>query len=155
MNTDQLKHMVDRFLGWRLPQDFNPDAGISYERPNYAAGVDATPTGTNLFTWPQAAEMVAHMTEGLPSERSDEELTERLLTLAGGAAATPPLGQGEPLLQVFQFAHLPPHLKGVSRPFAELAVRIVEDLPRNPERSVALRKLREAKDCAVTAVLWK
>ena len=61
----------------------------------------------------------------------------------------------EPLLQVFRFAHLPAHLLVISASFAELACFIVEDLPRNPERSTALRKLREAKDCAVTARLWQ
>lgn len=60
----------------------------------------------------------------------------------------------EPLLQVFRFSHLPPHLQEMSRSFAELAIFLVADLPRNPERSASLRKLREAKDCAVTARLW-
>ena len=36
-----------------------------------------------------------------------------------------------------------------------LAGRIVETLPRNPERTVALRKLLEAKDAAVRALLAK
>lgn len=61
----------------------------------------------------------------------------------------------EPLLQVFRFSHLPPALMVISAGFAELACFIVEDLPRNPERTTALRKLREAKDCAVTARLWQ
>ena len=56
------------------------------------------------------------------------------------------------LLQFFAFAHLPAYLQDVSRPFAELANTILE-LPRNPERTVALRKLLEAKDCAVRARL--
>lgn len=60
----------------------------------------------------------------------------------------------EPLLQFFQFKHLPEPLAGVSSHFAELASRIVAELPRNPERTVALRKLLEAKDCAVRAVLF-
>lgn len=60
----------------------------------------------------------------------------------------------EPLLQVFRFQHLPPHLAVISAGFAELACAIME-LPRNPERTTALRKLREAKDCAVTARLWE
>ena len=47
----------------------------------------------------------------------------------------------EPILQFFAFAHLPDHLAKVSEPFAILAYRIVDDLPRNPERTVALRKL--------------
>ncbi|SHJ72246.1 hypothetical protein SAMN05444159_1320 [Bradyrhizobium lablabi] len=63
---DQIKHMVNRFLGWRLPKNFNPDAGISYTRPNYAPSVDATPSGTNLFDATQADAMVRYMIEGLP-----------------------------------------------------------------------------------------
>lgn len=61
---------------------------------------------------------------------------------------------GEPILQFFVFAHLPEHLQAVSRPFAEQAARIME-LPRNPERTVALRKLLESKDAAVRAKLAK
>jgi hypothetical protein len=61
----------------------------------------------------------------------------------------------EPMLQFFSFLHLPPHLQTVSRAFAELAQELTETLPRNPERTVALRKLLEAKDCAVRAVLYK
>lgn len=66
MTEEQIKHLVDRFLGWRLPKDFNPDAGIRYERPNYHASIDATPSGTNLFDAKQATEMVRYMVEGMP-----------------------------------------------------------------------------------------
>lgn len=59
------------------------------------------------------------------------------------------------LLQFFKYEHLPPHLQEVSKPFADLANSIVVTLPSNPERSTALRKLLEAKDCAVRAVLFK
>ena len=61
----------------------------------------------------------------------------------------------EPMLQFFAYDHLPEHLLEVSEPFSRLAQGIVETLPRNPERTVALRKLLEAKDCAVRARLWK
>lgn len=61
----------------------------------------------------------------------------------------------EHIMQFFAFAHLPPHLAEVSRPFSELAEQIVATLPRNPERTVALRKLLEAKDAAVRARLAK
>jgi hypothetical protein len=57
------------------------------------------------------------------------------------------------LLLFFGGEHLPPALQEHSRPFAELAQRLIETLPDNPERSVALRKLIEAKDCAVRAAL--
>lgn len=57
----------------------------------------------------------------------------------------------EHIMQFFAYEHLPPHLQDVSKPFADLAERIVLHLPRNPERTVALRKLLEAKDAAVRA----
>ena len=59
----------------------------------------------------------------------------------------------EPILQYFAYAHLPPRLQEVSKPFGDLAHSMVETLPRNPERSVALRKLLESKDAAVRAAL--
>jgi hypothetical protein len=59
------------------------------------------------------------------------------------------------MLQFFQYAHLPVNLQGVSKPFCDLAFKIAVELPSNPERTVALRKLLEAKDCAVRAVLYK
>lgn len=62
---------------------------------------------------------------------------------------------GERMLQFFAYEHLPEHLQAASRPFGELAIHVVETLPRTPERTVALRKLLEAKDCAVRALLEK
>ncbi len=59
------------------------------------------------------------------------------------------------MLQFFAYEHLPAHLQDVSRPFGLLAATIVGSLPSNPERTVALRKLLEAKDCAVRALLYK
>lgn len=60
----------------------------------------------------------------------------------------------EPIEQFFAYAHLPQHLQEVSKPFGDLAQEILK-LPRNPERTVALRKLLEAKDAAVRAKLYK
>jgi hypothetical protein len=57
--------------------------------------------------------------------------------------------------QFFTWAHLPPHLQEVSKPFGYLARQIIDTLPRNPERTVALRKLLEAKDAAVRALVAK
>ena len=62
--------------------------------------------------------------------------------------------QAEPMLQLFRHMHLRDDLRAISKPFGVLA-RQVAALPRNPERTAALRKLREAKDCAVTASIWK
>lgn len=79
----------------------------------------------------------------------------------------------EHILQFFAYAHLPPHLQAVSKPFHDLACAIAlgqqpddsaagsiiigngAPLPRNPERTVALRKLLEAKDAAVRALVAK
>ena len=55
--------------------------------------------------------------------------------------------------QFFSYAHLPPHLREVSRKFADLADYCVDNLPSNPELTVALRKLLEAKDCAVRTLV--
>lgn len=60
----------------------------------------------------------------------------------------------EPILQFFSWTHLPPRLQQVSKPFGDLAESIVSTLPRNPERTVALRKLLEAKDAAVRAEIF-
>jgi ferritin-like protein len=59
------------------------------------------------------------------------------------------------LLQFFEYAHLPPHLQDVSKHFHTLAHLLVAALPENPERTVAIRKLLEAKDCAVRAKLFR
>jgi hypothetical protein len=58
-------------------------------------------------------------------------------------------------MQFFTYAHLPPHLQAVSRPFAELAERLAAELPDNAEKTAGLRKLLESKDCMVRALLAK
>ena len=68
MTEDQIKHMADRFLGWRLPKDFSPDAGISFKptfNDHMPAPMRHEPVGTNLFDAAQTAEMVRYMVEGL------------------------------------------------------------------------------------------
>lgn len=59
------------------------------------------------------------------------------------------------MLQFFAWEHLPPHLQEVSKHFMGIANMVIASLPRNPERSAGLRKLLEAKDCAVRAKLYK
>lgn len=66
------------------------------------------------------------------------------------AAEAPPVDH---ILQFFAYRHLPPQLQETSKLFADLAGEIVAKCPRNPERTVALRKLLEAKDAAVRASL--
>lgn len=72
------------------------------------------------------------------------------------------------IMQFFEHAHLPAKLAAISKPFCDIAHAIVGDspapgsadmpwlkLPRNPERTAALRKLLEAKDAAVRASIAK
>jgi len=61
----------------------------------------------------------------------------------------------EAIAQFFAWGHLPPQLQAVSAPFQVLAKQLIDTLPRNPERTVALRKLLEAKDAAVRARLYQ
>lgn len=57
------------------------------------------------------------------------------------------------MLQWFAYAHLPVPLQETSEPFCRQAERICATLAPGPERTVALRKLLEAKDAAVRATL--
>lgn len=59
---DQIKEMVDRFLCWKLPKDFSPDAGISFNPTKPYEGDEFGnswwPIGTNLLYAGQAEEMI-------------------------------------------------------------------------------------------------
>ena len=57
----------------------------------------------------------------------------------------------DPILRYFHYGHLPASLREKSARFCDLARFIVTEMPRNAERTVALRKLLEAKDAAVRA----
>lgn len=69
LTPEQIEHMVDRFLRWKLPEKFRPDAGISF-KPDFNENTPwpskHKPSGTNLFDCNQATEMVKFMIEGLP-----------------------------------------------------------------------------------------
>ncbi len=58
--------MVNRFLSWRLPDDFTPDAGISFNPGPTQHLPHCWPTGTCLFTAAQAEQMVLHMISAAP-----------------------------------------------------------------------------------------
>jgi hypothetical protein len=68
LSDAQVKYMTDRFLRWKLPENFNPDAGITFS-PTYRNGTPQggrhEPTGTNLFDYTQAEAMIRNMLEGL------------------------------------------------------------------------------------------
>jgi hypothetical protein len=56
------------------------------------------------------------------------------------------------ILKFFAFEHLPHDLRAVSEPFSVLAHHLASKLD-GPELTAGLRKLLEAKDCAVRAAL--
>lgn len=58
-----------------------------------------------------------------------------------------------PIMKYFTYEHLPPKLQEVSKPIGELAKQMDESLPDGAEKSAGLRKLLEAKDCLVRAIL--
>jgi len=58
-----------------------------------------------------------------------------------------------PVLRWFDAEHLPPELRDHSEAFGNLAWKMAYVLPFCPETSAALRKLLEAKDCAVRAAI--
>lgn len=59
------------------------------------------------------------------------------------------------LLQFFEYEHLQGQAQAVSKQFCDLAHKMAAELPKNPETTTALRKLLEAKDCAVRSVFFK
>ena len=59
----------------------------------------------------------------------------------------------ERMMKWFEFAHLPEYLQVISSKFWEVACSLCELIEPGPERTVALRKLLEAKDAAVRAKL--
>lgn len=56
------------------------------------------------------------------------------------------------ILRFFEYDHLPQKLQDISRPFCDLAHDMATKL-EGPEVTAGLRKLLEAKDCAVRAAL--
>lgn len=57
------------------------------------------------------------------------------------------------IMRFFSYEHLPERLQVISKPFSELAKVVADAAPGDPETTVALRKLLEAKDAAVRAAL--
>jgi NTP pyrophosphatase (non-canonical NTP hydrolase) len=87
MTEDQIKHMADRFLGWKLPENFSPDCGISFKRTHSEQSQwgpqKYEPTGTNLFDATQADAMIRYMIDGLPAPADDAAVAWQYLRADG------------------------------------------------------------------------
>lgn len=73
-----LTHMVNRFLGWKLPMDFAPDCGISIDTE--IAGRNGWPSGTNLLNAEQAKQMFEYVTQVTPAvapQHPDDEAVDK------------------------------------------------------------------------------
>ena len=57
------------------------------------------------------------------------------------------------MMKWFAYDHLPPVLRAVSKGFYVIAEQLCDTVAPGPERTVALRKLLEAKDAAVRAAI--
>jgi len=70
MQKTTIDKMVDKFLGWKLPKDFGPDAGISFKPTKPYEGDELGnswwPVGTNLLTADQARQMFEHCMDEEP-----------------------------------------------------------------------------------------
>lgn len=71
-----ISEMVNRFLGWKLPKTFCPDAGITF-KPDYNENtpwpMKHEPTGTNLFNAIEAKSMFEYCLQGQPTEPQRDE----------------------------------------------------------------------------------
>ena len=64
MDRPLIDQAVDRFLAWKLPSDFSPDCGISFNRTylNHLQQLtEYAPIGTNLLNAIQAKAMLEHV----------------------------------------------------------------------------------------------
>lgn len=57
------------------------------------------------------------------------------------------------ILKHFEYAHLQVELQKVCAPFSTLAVTMDKILPHGEEKAACLRKLLEAKDAGVRAII--
>lgn len=61
LSSEALDAAVDRFLSWKLPKTFSPDAGISFNpAPEQQYAGLQWPIGTNLLTAIEAKQMLQH-----------------------------------------------------------------------------------------------
>lgn len=69
--SDYYSRIVNRFLGWKLPDDFAPDCGISFKRTHSEFSPFGPqkhePVGTNLLTAVQARAMLEHILPPMPN----------------------------------------------------------------------------------------
>ena len=155
-----------RVSGWfRTQENAEARAEARLENPsireNDAYNLLPTPIKQALLVAEGAKARFDAMTEAERLRVVTEEDWEAILD--DGLDEEPPEPEQEPettlhpaveaLLDFFDYDHLAEPMRGVSEQFSRLAGSIAIDIPDSAEKTTALRKLLEAKDCAVRAVL--
>jgi hypothetical protein len=70
------QQMIDRFLSWKLPNDFYPDHYINFDRSKLLAEHPLSwPIGTNLFTADQVRAMLEYVMQDTGLIRTDNSAT--------------------------------------------------------------------------------
>ena len=92
MTEAQIKHLVNRFLAWKLPDDFHPDCGIQFDAEAamrlHPSNRRYEPIGTNLLTVTQAEAMVRYMIQGMPTWKADQETCKHINRRGIGSAGS-------------------------------------------------------------------
>lgn len=81
-----VESMVDRFLSWKLPDDFYPDCYITFDRDKAASFPNGNgwPIGTNLFTAEQVRKMLEHVIGfNAPAQQAAEPVGHAFTLLRG------------------------------------------------------------------------
>lgn len=84
MSEENIKRMVERFLQWKLPEDFSPDCGISFKsefNEHTAHPMKNKPTGTNLFNAAQAEAMIRFITDEFNTAASIQKIADDIQAL--------------------------------------------------------------------------
>jgi hypothetical protein len=85
------EEMINRFLQWKLPENFRPDCGIIFDA-NAAIKLNPNnhkyePVGTNLFDYEQAKQMLEFVLETTEPKRESGE--QKLLVALQDSASQP------------------------------------------------------------------
>ena len=136
MATPMNRLDYNNYRGWELPKDENGgDDGYLVEYTD--GGNPNHPDHKGYISWS-------------PKEQFDNGYSE-IVELTEDEKVS--LNAQYPVLDYFKYDHLPPFLQELSKPFHDLAWSIPTEGKSFFEVTECLRKLIEAKDCAVRCVL--
>jgi len=135
--------------GWSEDSRYDSSAGTSEAQRESGDGRYIDPCGgsTSIGRLVQSAGWF-----GIPAGSVHEVFKESIMP-SGNASDVLLVPQEDRMMKWFAYEHLPEHLKVVSVKFYEVAASLCAILESGPERTVALRKLLEAKDAAVRSRL--